>query len=82
MLVLSRREGESVCLNDNIVVTVVRITGNKIRLGIQTKDPIEILRSELRDKDDQERILEFDVKTDKPENDESVDTSLSQLMVG
>ena len=48
MLVLSRKEGERIFIGNAIEVTVVRITGNKIRLGIETADDIPILRAELR----------------------------------
>ena len=34
MLVLSRRETERIRLGDSIVVTVVRVAGDKVRLGI------------------------------------------------
>ena len=34
MLVLARREGESVVIDGEIVVTILEIRGNQIRLGI------------------------------------------------
>ncbi|MBQ1277186.1 MAG: carbon storage regulator, partial [Thermoguttaceae bacterium] len=47
MLVLSRREGESVCVGGGVVVTVVRICGNKVRIGVAAENA-SILRAELR----------------------------------
>ena len=47
MLVLSRREGECITLGDSIVVTVVRVTGEKVRLGIEAPSGILVLRGEL-----------------------------------
>ena len=35
MLVLSRKESERIRLGDSIVVTVVRVSGDKVRLGIE-----------------------------------------------
>ena len=35
MLVLSRRESERIKVGDSIVVTVVRVTGDRVRLGIE-----------------------------------------------
>ena len=35
MLVLSRRESERIRLGESIVVTVVRVSGDKVRLGIE-----------------------------------------------
>ena len=35
MLVLSRRESERIKLGDSIVVTVVKVAGDRVRLGIE-----------------------------------------------
>ena len=47
MLVLTRREGERIRLDDDIVVTVVAIQGNKVRIGITAPDDVAIRRGEL-----------------------------------
>ena len=47
MLVLSRRERERIRLGDSIVVTVVRISGDKVRLGIEAPADMLVLREEL-----------------------------------
>ena len=47
MLVLSRRETERIRLGDSIVVTVVRVTGDKVRLGIDAPADVIVLREEL-----------------------------------
>jgi carbon storage regulator len=47
MLVLSRREHERIKLGDAIVVTVVRVSGDRVRLGIEAPSEILILRPEL-----------------------------------
>ena len=47
MLVLSRRESERIKLGDSIVVTVVRVTGDKVRLGIEAPANMLVLREEL-----------------------------------
>ena len=47
MLVLSRREKQRIKLGDNIVVTVVRVTGDTVRLGIEAPANILVLRDEL-----------------------------------
>lgn len=47
MLVLSRRVGESIVINDNIKVTIVSSDGNTIRVGIDAPKDIPIMRSEL-----------------------------------
>ncbi len=47
MLILSRKAGEKIVINDEIVVEVVRITGNRVTLGIAAPANIKILRGEL-----------------------------------
>jgi carbon storage regulator len=47
MLVLSRKEAERIRLGDSIVITVVRIGGDKVRLGIQAPKDMLVLRDEL-----------------------------------
>ena len=47
MLVLSRKKDESIIINDNIVVTIVDIKGDKVRLGFQAPKEITIHRKEV-----------------------------------
>ncbi len=47
MLVLSRRESERIRLGTSIVVTVVRVSGDKVRLGIEAPRDVLVLREEL-----------------------------------
>lgn len=47
MLVLSRKIGERIIINDQIVVEVLQIVGNRIRLGVTAPTGIPILREEL-----------------------------------
>ena len=47
MLVLSRRVSEKIVINDEITVTVVRISGNKVRIGIEAPNKYRITRGEL-----------------------------------
>jgi len=48
MLVLSRKQAERIRLGDSIVVTVVRVSGDKVRLGIEAPPDVLVLRDELR----------------------------------
>ena len=47
MLVLSRRENERIRLGESIVITVVRLSGDKVRLGIEAPPDVVVLREEL-----------------------------------
>lgn len=49
MLILSRRESERVKLGDSIVVTVVRVSGDTVRLGIEAPQNVRVLRAELEE---------------------------------
>ncbi|MFN7874802.1 MAG: carbon storage regulator [Pirellula sp.] len=47
MLILSRRESERVHLGDDIVLTIVRVNGDKVRIGVEAPPHVKILRTEL-----------------------------------
>lgn len=47
MLVLSRKLGEKIYINDNICITIVDIDRGKIRLGIEAPREVPIFRQEL-----------------------------------
>ncbi|QDT31756.1 carbon storage regulator CsrA [Thalassoglobus polymorphus] len=47
MLVLSRKKNESIVIDENIVITVVEIRGDKVRLGIQAPREVPIHRQEI-----------------------------------
>jgi carbon storage regulator len=49
MLVLSRKQDESIVIGDNITVTVIEIRGSKIRLGIKAPKEIPVHRQEIYD---------------------------------
>jgi carbon storage regulator len=48
MLVLTRKVGEQIIINDNIVVTLLECRPGQVRLGFEAPPAVEILRSELR----------------------------------
>lgn len=47
MLVLHRKKGESLIINDNIKITIVDISGEKVKIAIDAPKEIPVLRSEL-----------------------------------
>ena len=49
MLVLSRKRDEKIVLNDDIVITIVEIRGDKVRLGIEAPPAVPVHRQEVYD---------------------------------
>jgi carbon storage regulator len=47
MLVLSRKESQRIRLGDSIVITIVKISGDKVRVGIEAPNNVLVLRDEL-----------------------------------
>jgi carbon storage regulator len=47
MLVLSRKKNESIVINNDVVVTVVEIRGDKVRLGIVAPKDVSVHREEV-----------------------------------
>lgn len=47
MLVLSRKKGQAVVIQDSIEITVLEIDGDTIKLGISAPKEVPIVRKEL-----------------------------------
>ncbi len=47
MLILTRKAGEAIAINDDITVTVLEIKGGQIKLGIDAPRHISIHREEV-----------------------------------
>lgn len=72
MLVLSRKRDESIVINDDIVITVVEIRGDKVRLGIEAPKDVPVHRREVYDAIRRERThnpQDFTPKEDNGQED-------------
>ena len=49
MLVLSRKVGERIIINDDIEVVVLGVRGNRVKLGFKAPNDVRILRQEIID---------------------------------
>ena len=47
MLVLSRKVGQRLVIDDNITIVINRIAGNRVQLGIEAPHDVHIMRGEL-----------------------------------
>lgn len=50
MLVLSRKQGEVICIGDDIYVEVAKISPKEVRLGITAPKNVEVHRLEVKEK--------------------------------
>ncbi len=71
MLVLSRKKNESIIINDNVVVTVVEVRGDKVRIGIEAPRDVTVHRQEVL-----EAILGEKLKLSAPRSEESSDVTV------
>jgi len=47
MLVLTRKQQEQIRIGNQITITILRISGNQVRVGIDAPPDVRILRGEL-----------------------------------
>ena len=47
MLVLGRKENETILIGDNIRITIVGRSGASVRIGVQAPNNVRILREEI-----------------------------------
>lgn len=52
MLVLGRKVNETIHIGDDITVTLLKINGDQISIGIEAPKNVKILREELIGRDD------------------------------
>ena len=57
MLILSRRVGETICIGVDMEITVLEMSGDHVRLGINAPRHVTVLRKELRDEVEKENRL-------------------------
>ena len=56
MLVLSRKEKERLFIGENIVITIVRVAGSAVRVGIEAPHDVPIQREEVRSREKRSAI--------------------------
>ncbi|HMA60801.1 MAG TPA: carbon storage regulator CsrA [Halanaerobiales bacterium] len=47
MLILTRKENEKILIDEEIEISIVEIKGNKVKIGINAPEEVEILREEV-----------------------------------
>lgn len=51
MLVLTRKPKEQIRIGDNVTITIVRVAGDHVRVGIDAPKEVRVMRTELLDDD-------------------------------
>jgi carbon storage regulator len=51
MLVLSRKVGQKIVLGDHVTITINRISGHRVSIGIVAPEGMRVIRSELKPHD-------------------------------
>ena len=78
MLVLSRKLNQEIIIGDNVKVTVLKVKGNTVRLGIEAPRSVRVVRGELPLHEEAEPqmaevTIVFNDSNDKPVDDSSID---------
>lgn len=47
MLVLGRKKGDSIIIQDNIEITIIEISGDQVKIGIKAPKDVSIHRKEI-----------------------------------
>ena len=56
MLVLSRKEEETIIVGGSIRITIVSVKGNRVQVGITAPKDVHIVREELIERDRQRNL--------------------------
>jgi carbon storage regulator len=70
MLVLSRREGETLVIGGHVVITIKQVRGSRVQVGIEAPDDVRVWRGELEPRRDESnddryaRPVTFEFKSD------------------
>jgi carbon storage regulator len=70
MLILTRRVGEAVVINEEVTVTILGVKGNQVRVGVNAPKSVSVHREEIferikseRDASSQSRSADADLAT-------------------
>ena len=55
MLVLSRKKSQTICIGDDITITVAKISGNLVSIGIDAPRDVPVHRGEVKERIDRKQ---------------------------
>ena len=62
MLILTRRVGDTLMIDDDVTVTVLGVKGNQVRIGVNAPKEVSVHREEIYQKIQQEKDVDHDNK--------------------
>ena len=68
MLILTRRQGESIIVGDNVRITVISVKGNQVRIGVEAPRSVSVQRQEIASKKDQTPENDPEKVPEKPQD--------------
>lgn len=63
MLILSRNKGQKIMVNHDIIISILEVTGDQVRIGIEAPADISIYREEIYEAI-QEQNMEAVIRTE------------------
>lgn len=64
MLVVTRKTDESLIISDNIEITVLEVSKDRVKIGISAPKDVKIIRTELRNAQDSNREASLEISKD------------------
>ena len=58
MLILTRKKNETIHIGDDVVITIVRVSGRSVRIGISAPKETPVLRAELKHPPSAVRVID------------------------
>ena len=62
MLILTRRIGESIRIQDNVTVTVLGVKGSQVRIGVDAPREVQVHREEIYQRAHEEEQEPLEIK--------------------
>lgn len=56
MLILTRRIGETLMIGDEITATILGVSGNQVRLGVNAPKSVDVHREEIYERIQREKL--------------------------
>ncbi len=56
MLVLSRKQNQQILVGNDITITILKVRGNSVRIGIEAPKSVHVMRGELERQDDEQPV--------------------------